>query len=829
MHQQDITETYRAGFIRTDVIHCHIPIGQSLPWSRDCHILGQNTNEGTLAAVCAIGNYQYINIGFLNLNFAGHYNQQTPGSCRSIGNDITGCQQKGINVLLSLGGAVASYSLSSAADARQLVILCHGFGIATYWGQNSNEGTLATACATGNYQYINIAFLDVADYLWHKCLGGSSSFHPFRNAVFDGIDFDIEARNGQFWDVLSRHSKPTAHLKGRSTSQQLHSVHSPMLISAPPSTHVFSTMSSGLISGKLKLRCIVLDNSNGATRDALKTQVFHELRLLPSMEGSIGNDITRCQQRGIKVLLSLGGAVGSYSLSSADDARQVADYLWNNFLGGSSRSRPFGNAVLDGIDFDIEAGNGLYWDVLAQALQAYSTPQRKVYLSAAPQCPFPDAHLSTAIDTGVFDYIWVQFYNNPSHQYANGNANDLLISWDKWKSVNARQIFLGIPAAPAAAGSGYIPPDALRTQLVSLCHGAGIATYWGQNSNEGTLAAACANGNYQYINIAFVNVFGNGQTPQANLAEHYNPQTPGSCSGIVTDITGCRQRGIKVLLSLGGAIGSYSLSSAADAQRTTFWNNFLGGSSSSHPFGSAVLDGIDFDIEARNGHPEHSKNTAHLKGRSTSQQLHSVRYPMLISAPPSAQVFSTTMEILQSEIAVGIRESIKQKFVEQMCSLLEAIQCNMEDGFFGDFNLNDYVSRILRSRYSQNLGGIIHRICEQMDLLLFDDEDESPNPLLNSEDSNQSWRVGDNDRGSEPHSTDSFSGPLRGNGQSQRESGRSDHDWKLVEAQERRERALRFASFTRRAMPELQRVWARRLNKLSRSQSDSFHRSKRKN
>ncbi|KAJ8424206.1 hypothetical protein Cgig2_013356 [Carnegiea gigantea] len=162
------------------------------------------------------------------------------------------------------------------------------------------------------------------------------------------------------------------------------------------------------------------------------------------------------------------------------------------------------------------------------------------------------------------------------------------------------------------------------------------------------------------------------------------------------------------------------------------------------------------------------------------------------------------MEILQSEIAVGIRESIKQKFVEQMCSLLEAIQ------------------------YSQNLGGIIHRICEQMDLLLFDDEDESPNPLLNSEDSNQSWRVGDNDRGSEPHSTDSFSGPLRGNGQSQRESGRSDHDWKLVEAQERRERALRFASFTRRAMPELQRVWAPKLNKLSRSQSDSFHRSKRK-
>jgi len=105
------------------------------------------------------------------------------------------------------------------------------------------------------------------------------------------------------------------------------------------------------------------------------------------------------------------------------------------------------------------------------------------------------------------------------------------------------------------------------SQLVSLCHGAGIATYWGQNGNEGTLAATCATGNYQYINIAFLNVFGNGQTPQANLAGHCNPQTPGSCSSVGNDVTGCQQRGIKVLLSLGGAAGSYSLSSAADAQQ----------------------------------------------------------------------------------------------------------------------------------------------------------------------------------------------------------------------------------------------------------------------
>ncbi|KAF9597659.1 hypothetical protein IFM89_020539, partial [Coptis chinensis] len=66
------------------------------------------------------------------------------------------------------------------------------------------------------------------------------------------------------------------------------------------------------------------------------------------------------------------GASGSYSLASSDDARQVATYLWNNFLGGQSSSRAIGDAVLDGIDFDIEGCSNLYWDDLARYLSGYS-------------------------------------------------------------------------------------------------------------------------------------------------------------------------------------------------------------------------------------------------------------------------------------------------------------------------------------------------------------------------------------------------------------------------------------------------------------------------
>uniref|UniRef100_A0A6N2LMH0 Uncharacterized protein n=1 Tax=Salix viminalis TaxID=40686 RepID=A0A6N2LMH0_SALVM len=43
-----------------------------------------------------------------------------------------------------------------------------------------------------------------------------------------------------------------------------------------------------------------------------------------------------------------------------------------------------------------------FWDDLARALHEFSG-ERKVYLTAAPQCVFPDAHLDTAIKTGLLN------------------------------------------------------------------------------------------------------------------------------------------------------------------------------------------------------------------------------------------------------------------------------------------------------------------------------------------------------------------------------------------------------------------------------------------
>ncbi|CAN4085813.1 unnamed protein product [Withania somnifera] len=191
----------------------------------------------------------------------------------------------------------------------------------------------------------------------------------------------------------------------------------------------------------------------------------------PAVNGCtiIGPQIKRCQKLGVKVMLSIGGAVGNYSLTSKQDAKEVARFLWNNFLNGRSSFRPLGNAILDGIDFDIELGSPLHYEDLAKYLKRYNGSERKLYLTAAPQCPFPDRLLGTALNTGLFDNVWIQFYNNPPCQFTTNNTENLESSWTRWTtSVNAGRIFLGLPAAPEAAGSGFIPAEVLTGEILPV-------------------------------------------------------------------------------------------------------------------------------------------------------------------------------------------------------------------------------------------------------------------------------------------------------------------------------------------------------------------------
>ncbi|OSX57816.1 carbohydrate-binding module family 5 protein [Postia placenta MAD-698-R-SB12] len=176
----------------------------------------------------------------------------------------------------------------------------------------------------------------------------------------------------------------------------------------------------------------------------------------------MASNIQTCQNAGKIVTISLGGATGSAGFSNASQAEGFANTIWNLFLGGSSSTRPFGDAVLDGVDLDIEGGSTEYFTNFVSTLRSLmNSGSKSYYLTAAPQCPFPDAYVGSVIDAESFDAVYVQFYNNYCGLTNYDNSNDWDFStWDNWAkntSPNPNvKVYIGAPAASAAAGSGYV-------------------------------------------------------------------------------------------------------------------------------------------------------------------------------------------------------------------------------------------------------------------------------------------------------------------------------------------------------------------------------------
>ncbi|KAF9100263.1 Chitinase 1 [Mortierella sp. AD031] len=153
-----------------------------------------------------------------------------------------------------------------------------------------------------------------------------------------------------------------------------------------------------------------------------------------------GEGVKMCQSKGKAVILSLGGAAGAYGFSDDTEAKDFAHTIWNLFLGGSSTTRPMDDAILDGVDLDIEGGSAVgYPAFIAELRSLFATDPRKQYfITAAPQCPFP----------------------------AYGSFNFNFDEWDNWAktiSINKNvKVYLGAPASRTAANAGYATVDKLQ-------------------------------------------------------------------------------------------------------------------------------------------------------------------------------------------------------------------------------------------------------------------------------------------------------------------------------------------------------------------------------
>ena len=175
------------------------------------------------------------------------------------------------------------------------------------------------------------------------------------------------------------------------------------------------------------------------------------------------------------MLLSLGGATYTEGgFSGSEEAVVWADRVWAMFgprQEGASVNRPFGNAVVDGFDFDFESPTQNMAPFAARLRELIDTSTassgRRYYLAAAPQCPFPDVAMNDILQAVPLDFVMVQFYNNhcgaTSFRPAGGSFN--FRTWDSWarSSPNpSAKVLVGVPGTPSAAGTGYVSGDQLQ-------------------------------------------------------------------------------------------------------------------------------------------------------------------------------------------------------------------------------------------------------------------------------------------------------------------------------------------------------------------------------
>ncbi|KAF8530245.1 glycoside hydrolase superfamily [Hysterangium stoloniferum] len=101
-----------------------------------------------------------------------------------------------------------------------------------------------------------------------------------------------------------------------------------------------------------------------------------------------------------------GALVWGANFTSASQATNFADLIWNLFLGGTSNTRPFGSSVLDGIHPDIETGSTLYFDSVIRQIQSHAANANKMHWNV----PITDITFLLRRSADFRIRIWEQYW-----------------------------------------------------------------------------------------------------------------------------------------------------------------------------------------------------------------------------------------------------------------------------------------------------------------------------------------------------------------------------------------------------------------------------------
>ncbi|KAF8492550.1 glycoside hydrolase superfamily [Russula emetica] len=255
----------------------------------------------------------------------------------------------------------------------------------------------------------------------------------------------------------------------------------------------------GTTGGEVQLN---LANACSSSSDGSKKRQIADCSFMSSQ-------IKQCQSKGKIVTLSLGGAISQIGFSTDSQGRTFADKIWDMFLSGSGQQRPFGDAILDGVDLDIEQGVPRGYAAFVNRLRDHAANGTNQLYTA---------YIGQALNDAPFDAVYVQFYNNycgladpKGPMGKNGSANPDI------------KVYIG--ALAGQEGSGYVDSNTL----------AGYITYaqrtW--SSFGGVMlweaSLAVANNNYhKAVKNSLLRGGAASGSPSANGTASISLHTPGA-------------------------------------------------------------------------------------------------------------------------------------------------------------------------------------------------------------------------------------------------------------------------------------------------------------
>ena len=164
---------------------------------------------------------------------------------------------------------------------------------------------------------------------------------------------------------------------------------------------------------------------------------------------AIGDSITTCHNRKVKVLLTIGGFDGNISLNSKSNITAIADDLWDTYFGGDSTTRPFGDVSLDGINLDIQTDDEghKYYPLLVERLRERAGDSDFIVTVTTKNCTPPSVEVDELYSINSTTLI-VRYTDSESNcSITHDRFHESIQKWFESALTNSSKVQFLVPSA----------------------------------------------------------------------------------------------------------------------------------------------------------------------------------------------------------------------------------------------------------------------------------------------------------------------------------------------------------------------------------------------